>query len=63
MKLSMEIYDREGEFCNSTGVIRMIGLKAGFSNCREAAYLNILLEAMLPVSYDVFNTNISNGVK
>jgi len=28
------------EFCNSTGVTRMIGFKAGLFNCRVAAYLN-----------------------
>ena len=26
------------EFCNSTGVTRMIGFKAGLFNCRVAAY-------------------------
>jgi len=33
------------EFCNSTGVTRMIGFKAGLFNCRVAAYLNKALAA------------------
>jgi len=31
-------------FCNSTGVTRMIGFKAGLFTCRVAAYLNQSLE-------------------
>jgi len=34
------------EFCNSIGGTKMIGFKARLVNCREAAYLNKLLQLM-----------------
>jgi len=32
------------EFCNSTGVKRVIGFETELVNCRVAAYLNMVLQ-------------------
>ena len=35
------------EFCNLLGIFRRIGFKARLVNCREAAYLNKLMQAIV----------------
>jgi len=46
------------EFCNSTGVTRIIGFKAGLVNCRVAAYLNLGLCPSDPKRFDRFGEKI-----